>query len=174
MRAEDCYAVYRLLLRNPLQVPFVTVFSPSNEELELVEKFWPGVSTNRMSESQWDLREHGPLASGGMGLAMACNTFMCAADPDLWLKNIARSHRYLVIQDLAHTQRQPHRHLSPETGDVARYSVSQYGIIGITDDGYTVYDLSLKSYVVDCISYTFDNGAGTKFAALIDLHGQSK
>jgi hypothetical protein len=171
MRIEDDMAIRELLSRSSVTVTGVTICSPSNEEFAIARAFWPAAEIRRFTQAEWNLDDIGPLPPEDWGLLMACNTFMCSRDPMLWIENIRRTHRYLLIQDLSNAQRQPHRHLSPETGDVARYSVLSHGIVGKTDLGHNVYDIS-STYgvrVLDCLGYDFDHGRGSKFVVLLDL-----
>lgn len=176
MRHEDLVAV-RSVMRLLLRPERVVILSGSSEECELVRSCWPDTSVTVVNESAWNLDGPIPYQCPGFDLAIACNTFMCARDPGIWLDNIAQVCRYVLIQDQAAVQRRHDRHLSPETGDVARYSVSSHDVIGKTDDGYEVFDFSLSGYrVIDCERYCIDDRANTlndfrviKFAVLLDL-----
>jgi len=175
MRPEDIKAISKVLVRSKPAVRRVMLLSGSDEEKELVWKLWPQALMTDMSEAEWNLYGTHPAAWIGIDLVMVCNTFMCSKDPGLWLDNIAQSSRYVLIQDLAIAKRRQDRHLAPETGDFARYSVSSHGIMGETDPGHLVYDLSTSGYrVIDCESYRIDDGVGLKFAALLDLSRKTR
>ena len=172
MRREDDSAIRALLSRGRPNVTGVTIVSASNEEVEIAREFWPHAEVRQLSEGQWDLYEEGPLPlDRDWGILIMCNTFLCSRDPKLWLSNISRTHRYVLIQDLAEDERVGDRHLSPETGDFSRYSGSSHGVMGQTDPGHEVHDISTFGYrIIDCLSYGFDNNAGTKFVVILDLH----
>lgn len=170
MRAEDIDAVARVLERVRPDVKRAIMTSGSSEEEGLLRRMWPHVAISNLSESDWDLDGPHPMALMGIDLVVACNTFMCSRDPGRWLDNLAQTSRLVMIQDLAVAQRRQDRHLSLETGDVMRYSLTTHGIIGKTDEGHMVFDLSSSGYrVIDCDGYRVDDGRGLKFAALIDL-----
>lgn len=170
MRDEDSVAISRLVHRSPIDPMTVLLLSGSDEEERIMRERWPSVGIVTLSEADWDLRFISNRSFERPTIAVACNTFMCAADPQLWLHNMADCCDWLLIQDLADCKRESGRHLSPDTGDVMRYSVSSHGVIGRTDEGHTVFDISAAGYhVMDCVPYRIDGGAGLKFAVLLDL-----
>jgi hypothetical protein len=93
---------------------------------------------------------------------------MCSRDPALWLKNIASSFGRVLIQDLSIAKRCANRECGIDTGDVARYSVSSHGLIGVTDPDLVLFDLSKSGYKI--IDFERYDGTGcTNFVVLLNL-----
>jgi hypothetical protein len=169
MKQDDTDNVCDLLKRTNIIPPSrVVAFSGTEVDVDIIKLIWPTAITICANQISWDLMNANPNQYNGQ-LAMACNTFMSSTNPQRWLNNLSISgFSYLMIQDLSSSRRNSALYMAPETGDVQRYSISSHGIIGATDPGYEVFDLSKCGYdIIDVISYN------TKFAALIDLKNQT-
>lgn len=55
------------------------------------------------------------------------NTMLCAPDPGIWIRNCLEACDELWVQDLVRAWRNGDRELSPETGDVSRFTFPSAG-----------------------------------------------
>ena len=121
---------------------------------------WPNADHVTVMRDQWDFSSDLVLSNPPQGdLGIICNTFMYSSDPEWWLKQISRSVPILLIQDLAVAFRGKETFCGngPEDdGDCARYSISSYGVLGMTDPGLSVFDFSTCGYeILACAPYGY-------------------
>lgn len=172
MKGEDIENLESLLRRVPEFKPrSVLVLSPTREKQEesMVRRvFGDSTEVDSFEEVGWNLDLPIPTEKR-WDMVVACNTFMCANDPSLWLSNISKVANFLAIQDLCVAKRMPDRHCAVHDRDVARYSVSSHGLLGETDPTLTVFDISKSGYrIVDAGGY-----GNLKFVAVLDLRALS-
>lgn len=177
VRAADVDAVEWALacLRDAGVMPrSVLVLSPAWDahgtgvsESVAIERVWPGVRTIEADRGRWDL--DGAMPDDGLraDVGVICNTFMCSRDPAAWLEHLSAAVPILVMQDLASSRRASDgSHCAVETGDVARYSASSHGVVGESDPGRNVFDVSTCGRsVIDARGY-LDDGAMKVVAVL--------
>jgi hypothetical protein len=168
---EDIPALEALIRLHPEigEIKRALVLCPDGSEAEtqMAKRIWDGCYVEHLRENDWNFMEPCPR-NARWDIAIACNTFMCATDPGLWLRNISAVVDFIAIQDLATSRREGSRYCGVSTRDVARYSVSCHGIIGETDPELEVFDLSTAGYrVVGAAPYTRG-----KFVAILDLRPQ--
>lgn len=179
MKAADLKAVERALVRmrsSGVDARTVTVFSPYADlagdgtmtERTAVESVWPRASIQELDRCQWDLDLPAPSEVRQADIGIICNTFMCSSNPTLWFRHLSERVTLLVVQDQAVAMRENGRHCSVETGDVMRYSVSSHGILGQTDPGLEVFDLSAAGYEL-LAAESYEDDGSLKFVAVLRL-----
>ncbi len=172
MRDEDLRAVERVVLK--LGLPSqgrVLIFSMAafgDNEKGLVDRILPGWISGFSDRGGWDLSKKSPLDGPRFDLGIACNVFMCARDPMLWLRNISQSIDILIVQDMVDCVRGGGGQIDEGTGDLMRYSFSTDGQRCPWDGAF---DMStLGSRIVEREFYrTEPDPHGLKFACAVDL-----
>lgn len=180
MTSDDLHALTEILTRHPELSDFEFIGPSAGEwEVALIKNIYDK-NLYPVPQSDWNLLEE-PHARIKPAVFMLCNTFMYSTDPELWLKNLGKVARYLIIQDLCTATRLTGRITAPfhlgGDGDVQRYSVSSHGVIGRTDpDVRPVFDFSTcGAKVVDCLPYRQrEDGSYGNFVVILDLGGSSE
>lgn len=85
------------IVRETGPIGSVVVLSPTGGEIERWQAAYPRASVTGWHIRDWDIREPCPRR---FDLMVAADTFLCAADPDLWFRNCFAACRWLVVLDL--------------------------------------------------------------------------
>lgn len=155
MRDHDVEAIEKIIKSVSKDITINSAVAVSGESMEIdLCKRLLNLNLKCISEKDWNLYNeyNGNLK---VDVVFACNTFMCSKDPKVWLKNISKVSKYIIIQDLSKAARGQGRITAPDSGDFMRYSVTNFNIIGKTDDGaIPVFDFSNCGInIINCIEY---------------------
>lgn len=174
MRDHDVEAIEELILSIPKEIKINSVAAVSGESMEIdLCKRLLNVDLKCISEKEWNLYNECDFKLN-VDLMLACNTFMCSKNPLLWLQNIAKVSKYIILQDLSSAARGQGKITAPDSGDFMRYSVSSFNIIGKTDDdALPIFDFSKCGIdIINCIEY-FNHGKFAMFADISSLLNES-
>ncbi len=166
MNADDVTEISHVIGKLDIEPRSICLLTPNSLEEEAVRARWPRASYVTCERGGWDLdSDRDPGFS--VDLVVACNTFLCSSDPAAWLRRIFAVSPLLLLQDLSVARRGIGRHIDPASGDVMRYSISSHGIIGLSDPGSPVFDLSTYGSC-DVISVrTYGISPAVKFVAVL-------
>lgn len=134
----------------------VLLMSPDPQQTALFRQVLPDASI-----TEWHI-QHYNIDSGPppqpFDLAFAANTFMCAVDPEVWLRNVLGNCAELWLQEPVRAWRDGHRETSPETGDHSRFTFPSRGELSRIP-GFDLEN-SPSAEILDVEFYS-DDGANT-------------
>jgi hypothetical protein len=146
----------------------ILVVNPDSMQEPLVRGLFPGAEVVGLRYPSVDLSrpidEHGKF-----DMVFIANTLMCAQDPGTWLNNVLGCCEEVWIQELIRAQRNGDLELSPESGDVSRFSFSERGELSRVP-GYEI-DADARFYVERIVFYSDTPSTGPcdcrKFIAIV-------